>query len=120
MRVLFVCTHNVCRSRVAEEVFRVMTWSVAGRGIHEARSAGIDPDPRGRLLTRQDVEWAHVICVMEAAHWEFIRRHWPRHLDKVRVLEIPDVYDPRDDELRDRLADHVRRLLAEGRADSPP
>jgi predicted protein tyrosine phosphatase len=113
MRVLFVCTHNICRSRVAEQVFRVLTWRVGAPPAHEVRSAGIDPDPPGRPLTRGDVEWAEVICVMESIHREFIERRWPRHLDKVRVLEIPDVYQPGDDALHDRLAGHVRQLLAE-------
>ena len=32
MRALFVCRGNICRSRVAEQIFQVLTWSVAGRG----------------------------------------------------------------------------------------
>jgi protein-tyrosine-phosphatase len=51
MRVLFVCRGNVCRSRVAEQIFQVLTWTVGARGDHEARSAGVDPDSRSRSET---------------------------------------------------------------------
>jgi predicted protein tyrosine phosphatase len=112
VRVLFVCRGNVCRSRVAEQIFRVMTWSVPGRREHEARSAGIDPDPGGRLVTARDVEWADVICAMEVEHEAYIRKRWVAHASKVRVLGIPDEYEPDDETLRARLTDVVRTLLA--------
>jgi protein-tyrosine-phosphatase len=113
MRVLFVCRGNVCRSRVAEEIFQVLTWSVRDRGEHEARSAGIDPDPGGRLITARDVEWADVIVVMETEQLAYIRKRWPVHVRKARILDIPDVYGPDDEELRVRLTDMVRGLLTE-------
>jgi protein-tyrosine-phosphatase len=113
MRTLFVCRGNICRSRVAEEIFRVLTWSVSSRGEHEARSAGVDPDAGGRLITGRDVAWADVICAMEAEQAAYIRKRWPAQASKVRVLGIPDVYEPDDDELRDRLTEVVRVLLAE-------
>ena len=113
MRVLFVCRGNICRSRVAEQIFQVLTWSVGGRGEHEARSAGVDPDSGGRAITGRDAAWADVICVMEAEHEAYIRKHWPGQAGKVRVLGIPDVYEPGDEELRDRLTEVVRGLLAE-------
>jgi protein-tyrosine-phosphatase len=119
MRVLFVCRGNICRSRVAEQIFRILAWSVPGRQEHEARSAGVDPDPGGRLITARDVEWADVICAMEVRQETYIRRRWPLVGHKIRVLHIPDVYHPDDDELRARLTDVVRGLLVESPA-SPP
>jgi predicted protein tyrosine phosphatase len=98
---------------VAEQIFQVLTWTVSARGDHEARSAGVDPDFGGRPLTAQDVAWADVICVMETEHEAYIRKHWPAQAGKVRVLGIPDVYEPDDEELRDRLTEVVRGLLAE-------
>jgi protein-tyrosine-phosphatase len=118
MRVLFVCRGNVCRSRVAEQIFQVLTWTVGARGDHEARSAGVDPDPGGRAVTGRDVAWADVICVMETEHATYIRNQWPDHGRKLRVLGIPDVYAPDDEELRDRLTDVVRGLLAEASGSS--
>lgn len=123
MRVLFVCRGNICRSRVAEEIFRVMAWSVGGRSGHEVRSAGVDPDPGGRLITARDVDWADVVVVMETEQLAYIRQRWPATIRKVRVLDIPDVYEPHDEELRTRLTDVVRGLLAEQpspAADRPP
>ena len=90
MRVLFVCTYNICRSRVAEETFRILSWSAPKRERHEARSAGITPQPGGRAVTRADVEWADVICVMEPVHEEAIRARWPLHGSKIRVFGIPE------------------------------
>jgi protein-tyrosine-phosphatase len=113
MRVLFVCRGNICRSRVAEQIFQVLTWSVGDRGDHEARSAGVDPDPGGRLITKRDVKWADVICVMESEHEVYITKQWPDHRRKIRVLGIPDIFEPDDPELRDRLTEVVRGLLAE-------
>jgi predicted protein tyrosine phosphatase len=112
MRALFVCRGNVCRSRVAEEVFRVLTWGGASQEPHEARSAGIDPDPGGRLIGARDVAWADVIMVMETEQLAYIRKRWPTAVRKVRVLDIEDVYQPEDEELRTRLTDVVRELLA--------
>jgi protein-tyrosine-phosphatase len=120
VQVLFVCRGNVCRSRVAEEIFRVLTWTVPARKQHEARSAGVDPDPGGRALTARDIEWADVICVMEAEHAAYVRARWPAHAAKLRVLGIPDVYEPDDDELRARLTDVVRALLADDQASPRP
>ena len=105
---------------MAEQIFQVLTWSVGSRGNHEARSAGVDPDAGGRAITGRDVAWADVICVMEAEHEVYIRKHWPGQVRKVRVLGIPDVYEPDDEELRDRLTEVVRGLLAEGSGGGSP
>jgi predicted protein tyrosine phosphatase len=115
MRVLFVCTANISRSPAAEEVFRVLSWGLPGQRAYDARSAGTDPNPGGRAITRADVEWADVICVMETHHAEFIEQRWPDSRGKIRVFGVPDVYQPGDDDLRDVLAQHIRALLVEHR-----
>ena len=96
---------------MAEEVFRTLAWGTPEWKKHEARSAGTHPDPGGRGLTANDVEWADLVCVMEPTHEEFIRARWPGETGKVRVLGIPDVYLPGDAALRDILSDHVWTLL---------
>ena len=111
MRVLFVCTQNICRSRVAEEVFRALAWNGLSQANHEARSAGTHPSAGGRPLRKHDVEWADVICAMEPAHAAFIQARWPAHGDKIRVLGIPDIYMPTAADLRELCAQHVRDLL---------
>ena len=114
MRALFVCRQNRCRSRVAEDIFRVLTWDVEGRSHHDARSAGTKAHPRGRQITTEDVEWADVICVMEQEQEGYIRQRWPAQADKIRVLGIPDIYQPSDEKLQVLLMDVVRTLLADG------
>ena len=54
---------------------------------------------------------------MEPEHEGYVRKHWPAQAPKVRVLGIPDVYEPDDPELRDRLTEVVRGLLAEASGD---
>ena len=105
---------------MAEEVFQVLTWRFRCREEHEARSAGTHPDPGGRRLTRADVEWADVVCVMEETHQVFIRSRWRRAGRKIRVLGIPDVYMPGDPILKDLLATHILTLLAEAAAPETP
>jgi len=108
MKVLFVCTGNISRSPTAEALFRELT---AGRP-HEARSAGTFPSAP-RPLTEADLAWADIVAVMEPAHRTFIERHWPAHLPRVRVLDIPDLFPPHDPRLRELLAGKILELLAE-------
>jgi predicted protein tyrosine phosphatase len=56
---------------------------------------------------------------METEHEAYVRKHWPAEARKVRVLDIPDVYQPDDAELRDRLTEVVRGLLAEASGAGP-
>jgi predicted protein tyrosine phosphatase len=99
---------------MAEGVFRIMAWSLPGGKDHEARSAGTDPDPSGRELTWRDVAWADVVCVMEPVHGAYIHERWKIPVEKIRVLGIPDIYQPGDPQLRELLTEHVRALLTEG------
>ncbi len=54
-----------------------------------------------------------MVAVMEPEHLAEIRRFWPHHARKVRVLGIPDDYDPGEALLREFVAQRVRDLLAE-------
>jgi len=99
---------------MAEEVFRVLTWSVATREGHEARSAGTHAEPGGRPVTHADLEWADIVCVMEPTHEDYIRSRWRAAAPKIRVLGIPDIYMPGDPTLKDLLATHILSLLTEG------
>lgn len=112
MRVLFVCTANISRSRVAEEVFRVLTWSLPGASRHAVRSAGTNPGPGGRAVSEVDVEWADLVCVMQPEHAAYITDRWAAAASKIRVLGVPDDYAPDDPVLHDLLTAHVRELLA--------
>jgi predicted protein tyrosine phosphatase len=115
VRVLFVCTANISRSPTAEAVFRELTR--ADPAGHEARSAGISAERgSGRQVTEADLEWADVVCVMEAAHYAYLLRRWSLPAGKVRVLGIPDMYSPGDPVLEELLRTQILLLLAEGGA----
>jgi protein-tyrosine-phosphatase len=107
MNVLFVCTENVARSRVAERLFRELQGS-AGR--HAVRSVGTAPHAARRLTTR-DLAWADVVGVMEAGHLDIIRKYWPRYAGKIVVLGVADFFLPEEVELRQALEAKLRMLL---------
>lgn len=133
MNVLFVCTKNIARSPLAEAICRDLAAAAAPPGTAtsaanaaasnagpapaaaprlEVRSAGIASSAVRRLTTR-DMVWADIVAVMEPEHLEHIRRHWPDHAAKVRVLDVPDDYAPDEPELRELLTAKVRALLEE-------
>jgi len=109
MKVLFVCTENVARSRAAETLFsrafrvasggtRFVPWE---RASHAAR----------RITTR-DLAWADVIAVMESRHLNAIRRHWPHHVEKVHGSWRFSTSSYRmKSKLREALQSKVRELL---------
>lgn len=105
-RVLFVCSGNIHRSQTAQELLK------DARGL-EVRSAGTFPlSPR--VVSKELVDWADIIFVMEEDHKDAILRICPEAEDKIVVLGIPDRY-LRDDPklvqmLKDRLSPYFRRI----------
>jgi predicted protein tyrosine phosphatase len=94
---------------MAAEIF----LDLAGRDVmYAARSVGTAAWARRRLTTR-DLAWADVVAVMESRHLAQIQSLWPEHVRKVRVLDVPDDYDPGEPELRDLLTEKVKVLLTE-------
>ncbi len=119
-RVLFVCLGNICRSPIAEGVFR---REVRARGLEahlEADSAGVGPwhvgepmDPRAAaVLKRHDAYFDHVareitpedfaafdliLAADREVERELLRRAGP-HREKVRLITEPwgggEISDP--------------------------
>ena len=130
LRVLFVCTANICRSPFAE-VYASSDVSPASPGL-EFRSAGtwgqpghpIDPPMarqleergvpsasfRSHQVTADDVAWADVVLTMEKRHREFLLEDHPRAVTKVFTLgHFADRATGADLRGHDLLADLARR-----------
>ena len=107
MNVLFVCTGNVARSPAAEVVFRELEGP---DNRHATRSVGTGRVAVRRLTTRE-LAWADVVAVMERAHVAHIQQFWPDHVRKVRILDVPDDYDPSEGELHAVLREKIKALL---------
>lgn len=92
-RLLFLCSRNKLRSPTAEEIFSGVP------GI-EVDSAGLSPDAEVPL-SREQIEWADVILVMEKVHRDRLNRQFGDALagKRVRVLGIPDNYEFMDPKL---------------------
>ncbi len=107
MNVLFVCTENIARSPMVEALFH----DVLGHATrHHARSVGVAFYAARRLTTR-DLVWADVVAVMEAKHLHVIRSQWPDLAQKALVLDVPDLYQPGEAELRAALIPKIQSLI---------
>jgi protein-tyrosine phosphatase len=122
VRLLFVCTGNICRSPTAEGVFRTLAAAanlpvlVDSAGTHDYH-LGSPPDRRSaahamkrgydlsslraRQVTRADFDEFDLLLAMDRGHLEFLRGLGPaEHRHKVRMfLEFAgrpdmDVPDP--------------------------
>lgn len=109
MNVLFVCTYHVARSPMAAALFSELAGAT---NRHLVQSVGLAPGANRRLTTRE-LAWADVVVVMESAHLSLIARRWPQQVGKVRMLDVPDDYDPGEPDLRVFLIPKLRALLAE-------
>ena len=103
--VLFVCSRNQWRSPTAELVWR----------RHPAltvRSGGTSPNAR-HPVSVGDVQWAHVVFVMEEKHKSRLLAEFRRVLENkpIHVLDIPDEYKFMEPELVDQLRQSVGEIL---------
>jgi len=103
--ILFLCSQNKLRSPTAEAVF-------AGHPGVEVDSAGLNNDAVVPLSEEQ-VRWADLILVMEAAHRSRLNRKFKSALagKRVAVLGIPDDYDFMDPALVRLLKARCARYL---------
>jgi protein-tyrosine phosphatase len=118
MKVLFVCTGNICRSPTAEGVLRHLAKQrgvdlhVESRGTHDyhvgeppderaqrhARRRGYDLSAqRARHIGRQDFEEFDLVVAMDRGHLRILQRLCPpQYVAKVRLLvkdaDVPDPY----------------------------
>src|SRR6476646_10866026 len=121
--VLFVCTGNVCRSPMAEGIFRNATH---GKGDYRVISAGLgamDAQPpshyavqavkelgvdisrqRSRMLTPQMVDEADLILGMTHSHLDTVMMLYPHAAEKVFLLrEFDDTLDLFEKDISDPI-----------------
>ena len=103
---LFVCSANLQRSPTAENIFQ--NW----KGKWEAKSAGTMPYLNRQPITQHLIDWADIIIVMETHHADYIQSKFKVDSNKVKVLNIPDIYLRDDPELIRELKKQVIPLLA--------
>jgi len=97
-RILFICGRNQWRSRKAQELY-------ANDQRMEVRSAGVSPIS-ARQVSRQDLEWADLVLVMEPKHEDrVVSMFRGMRLPRFDCLDIPDESETMDDET---LAELIR------------
>lgn len=105
LKILFICGKNRRRSPTAEQVFSGMD------GI-EVSSAGTSPEAECQV-SRDLLEWADKVFVMERAQQRYLRARFGVVLKDKRVvcLNIPDRYNYMQAELLTELRAKVLPLL---------
>lgn len=83
--LLFVCEGNLERSPTFE------IWFKKNRPLYDVRSAGTSVYS-DRRLTKELLEWADVVYVMDLEQEMFIDRKFPEFVCKVTVIGCNDVY----------------------------
>lgn len=101
MNVLFVCNQNKHRSKTAEEVFKPE---------FKTKSAGLYNE---RPLTKQQLNWADLVLVMEECQISEIAKRFPEYYLTKRIisLDIPDRYSYNQPELIEVLQKKIKELI---------
>ena len=136
MKVLFICTGNMCRSPAAEKLLA----HYGGAAGFEARSRGTAAQPYCKMprqitdfLTRQgitdlahkpalaaeaDIDWADLILVMEGAHRDILADKFPQSMRKTQLLldyrgEGAELRDPmgRSDEVFEEVLEQIKEAV---------
>ncbi len=105
-RVLFVCTGNICRSPVAEHLFNArakeagLPWTASSAGVAAEVGMGVSSGSakllkargadfsrhRARQVTDAMMREADVVYALDAGHLSALKRRFPEHAAKVRLL----------------------------------
>ena len=100
VKVLFVCTGNVDRSRTAQEMLDNI------EGV-KAKSAGTSITAPTKL-SKELIAWADMVFVMEYKHQKAVLKLDPEAWRKVECLDIPDIYAHGEPELKKLLIERLR------------
>ncbi len=101
MNVLFVCNQNKHRSKTAEELFK-QRWKTRSAGLYNEYP-----------VTKKEIEWADSIMVMEKEQRKVLAQRFPELYLKKRILclDIPDIYQYNQEELKEALKAKVIAAL---------
>jgi protein-tyrosine-phosphatase len=139
-----VCTANLCRSPIAEALFRAIlkqtladwrdwkvgsagTWAVAGKTAmtfsqEMMKEIGLDISRhRSRTISAELLEAANLILTMEATHKEAIQIEFPSLSSKVFMLsemveKTVDIHDPTGKRREDfrEITNLIRQYVTDG------
>lgn len=142
--IVFVCTGNLCRSPMAEGIFRTLlqidgkddlygarsagTWTIDGQSasalaVQAMREMGLDITAhRTHHLINEDVNRASLVVVMGRDHKEALLAEIPQEREKIVLLselagESHDISDPYGSNSLQRYrecASEIERLLRKG------
>ena len=122
MNLLFVCTANISRSFLADQLFKhrieklrlndvfsdsAGIFRMPGRTadpvmVEYLEEMGITPiEHMSKQIEKEHVDWADLILVMEWAHLEKIELSWPEDIEKVELLGKYISNDDNEDEILD-------------------
>ena len=108
LNYLFVCYANEQRSKTAEEVCKRMAKE---RNLAiEVSSAGVSLGANN-LLTKEQVNWADIIFVMDKYMQEEIQEDYGGKGKKIVCFNIPDIYHRNDPELVSILETELEEYL---------
>lgn len=107
-KLLFVCTINKMRSRTAHEIFKDDNRFLVN-------SAGTDSEST-QIISRDLLEWADTIIVMEKYHRNKIRKLYPDIYEnkKIVCLYISDDYEYMQPELISLLKYRLNDVINKG------
>ncbi|MFH1682859.1 MAG: protein tyrosine phosphatase [Candidatus Woesearchaeota archaeon] len=93
MNILFICNQNQNRSKTAEEIFK-QRFNTKSAGLYNQKP-----------VTEKEISWADTIVVMEEEQRSEISKRFPKLYLQKRILslDIPDVYNYKDNQLIDLL-----------------
>ena len=143
MKILFVCTGNMCRSPAAEKMLELYG---AGAGF-ETRSRGtaaqpycsmparvkaflkrtgaVDTAHKPALVNEADINWADLILVMEEIHAEILADKFPQSMRKTRRFldhcgtggDLPDPMGKSDaifEKVMEQIKEGIKTIIAGG------
>ena len=104
LRLLALCSKNQWRSPTAEVMYRQDPRV-------EVRSAGTSAKA-AHTVSQKDIEWAEIILCMEPKHARLLKQRFGgQTLPPIKVADIPDEYEYRDEELVELLRGEIEDLL---------